>query len=558
MLLFREIYGWLRYLISKDPLCNSQGVVVEEIYSTYAPNLDSNDGVRTLVIHKIKDGMTPRLEYRAVHLHPQIYWYPKDAHNGILVNSVNQYGFVGDFKSWSNSDLCQYLIGLTHDKLCSDMPQEKEDSSVTIKVTAKKTIDYPVVKRILDAVERASQKGTRLTGDMVNKWLKENEQADLMDFALSVMHWFDKGKISWEEIDYLEDEYAPGKDIIDWSWIKRQLDTPDRLGKLPPPITDRVTSSLDLMPSDTVRSRFDAILQRFVKGKPLTAPSSTNSVRFGMSAIAHFKEGTIPFQYLQQLELCDPYEMVLPWSFIRRNVLSYAQGKIQADAASSLVDAILAWLKDSHLLLLLYKGDSKQEEALSKAINAQLNHYVSQTLENELWMKSLIQSLSSSSVTDMIRALQVEFDLWLLDALSPAVQQWKLPLSPHAFSIEQKDQKAYNKMYKIWESQVKDYLKGYKKDSGKRLTDAISNFYEQVVSMWKTDKLQGYKTKTPSASKILNAVEKGNLEDLLNVLCEDFEQEVGSEIPSEIKVKLLSSPYFNAISREVKLQGMLD
>jgi len=56
----------------------------------------------------------------------------------------------------------------------------------------------------------------------------------------------------------------------------------------------------------------------------------------------------------------------------------------------------------------------------------------------------------------------------------------------------------------------------------------------------------------------LNAVEKGNYEDLLGVLCEDFEHEVGSEMPAEIKTKLLSSPYFNAISREVKLQGMLD
>ena len=76
--------------------------------------------------------------------------------------------------------------------------------------------------------------------------------------------------------------------------------------------------------------------------------------------------------------------------------------------------------------------------------------------------------------------------------------------------------------------------------------------------MWKTDDLKDYKTKIPSASKILNAVEKGNLEDLLGVLCEDFEHEVGSEMPPEVKTKLLASPYFNAISREVKLQGMLD
>ena len=174
MLLFREIYGWLRFLIAKDPMCNSQGIVVEEIYSTFAPFADSNDGVRTLVIHRIQDGMTPRIEYRAIGLHPQIYWYPAGASEGSLLSVSNQFGFPGDYKSWDCSDLCQYLLALTQDKLCGPEEDKAEDEGkeVTVKVTAKKTIDYPVVKRILDAVERASQKGTRLTGDMVNKWLK--------------------------------------------------------------------------------------------------------------------------------------------------------------------------------------------------------------------------------------------------------------------------------------------------------------------------------------------------------------------------------------------------
>jgi hypothetical protein len=545
-------------VIAKDPLCNSQGVVVEEIYSTFAPFSDSNDGVRTLVIHRIQDGMTPRIEYRAIGLHPQVYWYPAGASEGSLLSVTNNFGFPGDYKSWDCSDLCQYLLAVTQSKLCLEADEGKEDE-VTVTVTAKKTIDYPVVKRILDAVERASQKGTRLTSDMVNKWLKENEGADLMDFAMSVMHWFDKGKIDWKEIDYLEDEFAPGKDIIEWSWLKRQMQmAPERMGKLPPPIADRVVSSSSVLPVTTVQARFDNMLRKFSQGKLVKPVVTADAVRFGLSAIAHFKAGAIPYQYLQQLELCDPYESVLPWSFIRRNVLSYAQGKVQAESDSTLIDLILKWLKDSHLLLLLYKGDSKQEEALSKALEAQLSHQVVHTLENEQWMKALLNSLSAGNVTDMKRSLQVEFDLWLLDALSPAVQQWKLPLSPHAFSIEQKDQDVYGKMYKAWEKIVKDYLKSYKDDSGKRLTDAISQFYAQVVAMWKTEELQDYKAKTPSASKILNAVEKGNLEDLLSVLCEDFEHEVGSEIPAEIKVKLLTSPYFNAISREVKLQGMLD
>jgi len=565
MLLFREMYGWLRYLVAKDPLCNSQGIVVEEMYSTFAPFSDANDGVRTLAIHRVQDGMTPRIEYRAIGLHPQIYWYSAGASEGSLIAVSNQFGFPGDFKSWDCSTTCQWLLALVQDKLCACEEDEKSDSK-ELKVTiapvtaANKVLDYPVVRRIIDSVIRSLTKptATPVTKDMINTWLKKNEGATLWDFALSVMHWFDHGKVKWKDIDYLEDEYSPGKDIIDWSWIKRQLNTPTRLGKLTPDIADRVLSSTSLMPVANVKARFDTILRRFTEGKATPITATSNPVRFGLSAIAHFKAGAIPYQYLQQLELCDPQEQILPWSFIRRNILSYTSNKIHADVDSEkLSDLILAWLKDSHLLLLLYKGDPKQEEALTKALEAQLAHHINQTLENELWMKSLLTSLPTDTVAEMKKALQVDFDLWLLDALSPTIKQWKLPLSPHAFSIEQKDQNTYNKMYKAWEKAIKSYLKTYRDESGKRLTDAISKFYAQAVSMWKTDDLKEYKAKIPSASKILNAVEKGNQEDLLGVLCEDFEHEVGSEMPAEVKTKLLSSPYFNAIGREVKLQGLM-
>jgi hypothetical protein len=564
MLLFREIYGWLRYLVAKDPVCNSQGIVVEEIYSTFAPLSDMNDGVRTLVIHRIQDGMTPRLEYRAIGLHPQVYWYPAGSSEGSLVAVSNQMGFPGDFKSWDCSDFCQWMLLMAQDKFCSN---EGEEEGLTIKVapvTAKAIIDLPIIERIIESVKEATHTGKPFTKKMVNDLMKDatvtgkKNAYDLFDFAMSVMHWFDKGKLSWKEIDYLEDEISPGKDILDWSWLKRQLNTPERLNKLPTPIGDHVTSATKSMPVVKIKKRFDTILHRFTQGKAIGPIRGADPVRFGFSAIASFKNGELPFQYLQQLELCDPYESILPWSFIRRNVLSYTTAQAKADAPNaSLIDLILTWLKNSHLLLLLYKGDAKQEESLVKALKMQFEHHIKQTLGNDFWMKHILNALSSENVTEMKRSLQVEFDLWLLDALSPAVKQYKLPLSPHAFSVDQKDQETYNKMYKVWEKMVKEYLKSYRDESGKRLTDAIAHFYTQVVSLWKSDDLANYKAKTPSASKILNAVEKGDQSDLLNVLCEDFENEVGSAIPDEIKEKLLSSPYFNAISREVKLQGML-
>jgi hypothetical protein len=558
MLLFREIYGWLRYLVAKDPMCNAQGIVVEEICSTFAPLGDTNDGVRTLAIHRVQDGMTPRLEFRAIGLHPQVYWYDADASDGTLVSVTNQFGFIGDYKSWDCSDTCNGLLNLIREKFCSNNDKDDAVTAADLPTGTNFTlIELPIVERVLKSVMDASQKpkgGDPLTSSKVNKWLKDNVQgADLHDFAMSVIHWFDKGKVIWKQIDYLEDEYHPGRDIIPWDWIKRQFKLErDRLGKLPPNIVDRVLAETESsMCAARVKKHFDTIVREFAKGRKL--PSILcDQVNFGRAAIAQFKAGAIPFQYLQQLEICDPHESILPWSFIKRSVLSYTSKKVQAAVdGESLVEAILKWLKDSHLLLLLYKGDPAQEDALAKALKAQLEHHIGQTLKNELWMKAILNALSSDTVTEMKRSLQVEFDLWLLDALSPAVNQYKLPLSPHSFSIEKKDQEMYNKMYNIWESIVKDYLKSYREESGKRLTDAIANFYAQLTSLWKGDELKEYKAKIPSASKILNAVEEGK------VLCEDLEHEVGNGIPDDIRTRLLSSPYFNAISREVKLQGML-
>jgi hypothetical protein len=556
MLLFREVYGWLRYLLAKDPLCNSQGIVIEEISSTMTPFSDVTDGLRTLIIHKVQDGMTPRIEIRAVGTHPQIFWYGSGDSSGVLLAVSNQYGFPGDYKSWDCSDLCQWVLKTTKDKLCG--PQPEHSLASVAPVTAKKTLDFPIVRRILDAVIRASKKGTRLTRDMVNKWLKENEKADLWDFALSVIHWFDKGKLDWKDIDYLEDEKAPGKDIIDWTWLKRQLNEPSRLGKLPAPVADRIQGNA-LMPAEAVQARFTEILTRYTQGHKAAPLLGTDVVRFGRSAIASLKAGKVSFQYLQQLERCDPNEVILPWSFIRRNVLSYSNMAVdEAEKSDKLAELILTWLHESHLLLLLYKGDPEQEVAISKALQVQLDYHIKQTLSNRTWLTALLHGLAEvkDGKVEVSRALQVDFDLWLLDALSPAVSKWKIPLSPHAFSIEQKDQKAYDKMFKVWVKCLKEHLKEYQIEVKDTLKEAFEKFFNDVVSSWKFDALKDYKAKIPSASKILNAVERDNKEGLLQVLVDDFENEVGSSMPSEIKEKLLACPYFNTIMREVKLQGL--
>lgn len=573
MLLFREVRGWLQYLISKDPTCQSNGVVVEEIYSTFAPFSDTNDGVRTLVVHKIQSGMTPRLEMRFIGLRPQIFWYAPNASEGSLLQVTNQPGFPGDYKSWDCSDVCQWLLLTAHSKLCaSELPAAHDCGcgcgckiSVSPIITAssnvvvgKKILDLEVVKKITDAIQRSVKKGNSLQRKSVNNWLKETEDADIFDFALSLLHWFDKGKISWKDIDVTEDEYSPGRDIIDWSWLKRNLNTKERLAKLPTPIVDRIKSENSVIPVEATKRRLDTLLRDFIDGS--SSLVAVDTVRLGMSVVAHFKSGEISLPYLHHLEIADPQEKVLPWSYIRRNILSYNKrvlAETMPQDLDDLGDKILAWLKDSQLLLPLYESSVQQQEALEKAILAQVQHFIKNTLGSSAWLKAvLISLLGIKDDTELRRSLQVEFDMWLLDSLAPAVDRWKLPLSPYAFSVEKKEQKLYDEMFSIWTSSVQSFLKKYKTESQEKLVAALSSFFSEVIDSWSSETLKDYDVKTPSASKILNAIETGTPDDLLNLLVEDFENELGVKMPDTIRVKLLGSPYFSAIQREVGLQGL--
>ena len=570
MLLFREVYAWLRYLIAKDPMCASQGIIAEEIYSPYAPFSDVTDGVRTLVVHRIQDGLTPRLEMRFISLRPQIYWIKDAEIEGELLTTTNSFGHPGDYKSWDTSDTCNQFIGLIYKYLCASASPVKEwtgfdapinpTNSASNPVTAKKNLTLPTIQRIIDAVKRAIKAGKKITSDMINDFLKKSDEGDFADFGFSILEWFDKGKIEWKDIEILQDEIdmvsnaGKGKHIFEWSWLKRNLNTPDRLSKLPIPIAEEVMASTSIMTESVVKTRFEDIIKRYLQGKNIT-PSIPN-IRLGISAITHFKNGAIALPYLHQLEICDPSEKILPWSFIRRSVLSY--NKVIADDNYPSIDSLVVqWLKDSHLLLPLYKGDAEQQDALAKAIAVQIKSHVEQTLENKSWAKGLLSALIGvKEGVDLKRALQVDFDLWLLDALSPAVDRWKIPLSPHAFAVEKKDQSHYDHMFNAWVSQLRNFLQTYRSESSKILSEALENFFSQVTELWKSDSLKNYQPKIPSVSKILDAVCKGDRESLLHILIEDFENEVGVPMDINIKEQLIHSIFFNSICREVGLQAL--
>lgn len=56
-----------------------------------------------------------------------------------------------------------------------------------------------------------------------NQYIKKNSQGDLKTFADSAIDYFKKGKIKWDEFGWFQGEYAPGFDIIPWSYLKRAL-----------------------------------------------------------------------------------------------------------------------------------------------------------------------------------------------------------------------------------------------------------------------------------------------------------------------------------------------
>jgi len=570
MLLFREVYAWLRYLIAKDPICASQGIVAEEIYSPFAPFSDVNDGVRTLVLHRIQDGLTPRLEMRFIGLRPQIYWIKDAEIEGELLTTTTNFGQPGGYKSWDTSETCNHLLAFAYKYLCN-CPSPAKDwtgfdapinptNSASEPVTAKKSLTFPTVQRIIDAVKRAIKTGKKITSEMIGDFLKKSDEGDFADFGFSLLDWFDKGKIEWKDIEVLQDEIdmvsnaGKGKHIFEWSWLKRNLNTPERLEKLPIPIAEEVMASTTIMGESVVQHRFEEIIKRYLQGKDIVV--SIPNIRLGISAITHFKNGAIALPFLQQLEICDPSEKILPWSYIRRSVLSYNR-VVAEDNYPSIDSLVVQWLKDSHLLLPLYKGDAEQQEALAKAIAVQIKNHVEQTLENKSWVKALLSALIGvKEGTELKRTLQVDFDLWLLDALAPAVDRWKIPLSPHAFAVEKKDQSHYDLMFNAWVSMLRKFLQDYRSESSKILSEALENFFSQVCAVWKSDALTNYQPKIPSVSKILDAVCRGDRESLLHILIEDFENEVGVPMDQQIKDQLISSIFFNSICREVGLQAL--
>lgn len=567
MVLFREVYGWMRHLLKNDPEALASGIVIQEVTPLSSSHFDTNDGARTLGIYKRDAGLACRLEVRFAGIRPHIVWVNEN-NQETLIDQVAQTGFPGDWYSYDCSDVCDYLLALAKDKFCKPKvlvildPQE-------VKASSFKLMDQSLVLRVLDSLKL--NKNRKVSRGALNKWLKDQDAkltkgGDAFDFAHSVIHYFKKEitckgangsrKIDWDDIDILEDKFDPGHPIVEWSALKRWLAEPDVRGKLPPNILERVLSSSDqdAISQNKAKGRMDGWLSDYVQGRELHAAQEA-TVALGQGVIAGFKSGVIPLNYLTQAELADPYEKLMPWSLIRRSVIRY---KAQADSCSdSLLGLIFDWLESSELLLPLYQADEAGKDALKKALEAQVNHHMDMTVRNPAWANKVLDGyVGVMPQADLVRAVQIDFDLWLFNALSPAVGEKDIPLSPYAFSAERRDQALYDTMVGCWMKCLKEHQVSQQTNFIEWLTAQLESFYAHVKNLWGKEGVENYTPHMPSVARILEAVKTGDKAELLCLLVEDMEAEAGSGLPDNIRQELLMNPFFNSIYDAVRVQSV--
>jgi hypothetical protein len=542
MLLFREVCAWLRYSLARDPQCAICKIVAEEVPSTLLPYNDSTDGVRTLAIYRADVGLTPRIELRFTGAHPQIKWIASadQEPDGEYLQITNPMGFPGDGASWDVSDTVEVLMELAREKFCQSQMQITVVKAAAVEPGTKNTMDPQVVLRIVENASRDIRNGKHITEKMVTDTLKK-EGGDITKFAWTVLDQFAKNKIKWDDVKRLAE-----KEILPPPWLKRNLDDDKYRGKYPPDGLDEISAA-------TIKLHVDSIVEACTDGQslreirnPLLSP-----VRFGHTILSAFNRGTLPINYLEVLERCDPRETLAPWSWISRNVIAHEMSTTSED----LPTVILSWLEESNLLMPLYRGRDVERNGLKLAVAAHINNHIKNTLSNKLWTKAVVAGLSGNDL-DRRRALQCEFDMWLIDALSPSVAPHKIPLSAYAFSSERKDQKSYADMLSAFNKCLAEWSKSYRQESLANLTNSLKNFYTEVVAEWDRPALQDYKPRVPSVGKIVEAAKDGNRDELLNLLVADLEAEVGSSVPIEVRAKLETSPFFNSVFTEVRVQSV--
>ena len=541
MLLLREIYGWLRYSIGRDPLLSQQGIRVEEVLAplsvTHHVNTDAT--TRTLVISR-PDDLSRRIEVRFTGLRPQIWWFDGGAGEGKLVHVTQSAGFPGDATAWDCSDTVEYLVALAKARLC-----ECHESMLLLlppPTTASAKVPLPSIQRILTAARRAQESGKQLTRRRVEAYLRDELNATLGDLHVSCVEAFRRDQLKWADIDQLEGHFQPGSDILDWRSIKASFHDPELRAKLPTAVLEDVVTPTEFIAPHLVKARLDRLAATYIDGEqPVLADSA---VRLGRSVVHHIKTGTLAFSYMPLMQRCDLHERLLPWSLIRRSVLAY---RVEAEAGP-LEDQIVAWLSSNHLMPGLYGDDSKQQTDVVRRRIATVAH---QTLDNPAWVKQVLQDVVANDQLDTSRALQTEFDQWLYGALRPSVGA-QLPWSPDSLA---NDPQRYGQIQAAWQDRLKTVWRAQHAQSVQTLARALRDFYQEVAQ-WKPEDLGQYHPKVPPSDLITAVARRQDHQGLLNLLLEDVEAETGAPVPDDTREKLLASPCFNTIFDETRVQSL--
>jgi len=554
-MLVREVFGWLRFCLQQDILCKTNQVVVEEIPAIHLSVMDTNDGPRVLAIYCASKGFTPRIEIRFTANFPQIWWI--DANDkGTYVLSPYSSKFPGDFRMWSRSEFVRYLVDLAKSKLCHDtvtlvslIPSTTAKAETT---AAGPKADFDTVKRVVDAAHRALRKGdkTKFNSDYVNKWLKENVGIDLFQFAFDLFYYFSKGKLEWKDVSVFEKgSDGKGHDLVPWTFLQsRLLDNPKLYGKIPPTVIDQIEAS-----SINIEESIRNIVKARNEGRPVKDALNPRLTagEFGLAVEASLHTSKTPLPYLSLLEKADLKEEIAPWSLIRRSVLAY---DCPSPSTAHVADTILNWLEGAQLTVALYKNDT---DVLKELLHKKLCTFASTTVQNPHWTKEVLDTIAGiTEPQERTKALQSEFDLWLLQALSPSVASTKLPLSPYAYNSGIQEEKLYSEVFASWLGALKQSAADRRESSVKNLSHALESFYSSVTSKWKTDCLDGYRPRIPAVKEIMSASLKGDKDKLFKVLVADLEDEVGIPMAEDVCAGFKESPFFNSIYKEIRFQSV--
>lgn len=542
MLLLREIYGWLRYSISRDPLLTSRGIRVEEVLAplSVTHHVNSDATTRTLAISG-PDDLTHRIELRFTGLQPQIWWHDGEG-EGHLIHVTQSAGFPGDATAWDCSDTVDYLVMLAKAKLCG-CPEALLMLLPAVTASLSK-VPLPHVHRILSAARRAQDEGRQLTRRRVEAFLGQELGATLADLQFSCIEAFRRDQLTWPDIDQLESHFQPGADILDWRAIKAAFQDPALRAKLPPQVLEDVVTPGEFLAPHVVKARLDNLAAQYIEGED--PRHSEPPTRLGRSVAHHIKTGTLAFSYLPLMQRCDLHERLLPWSLIRRDVLAY---RVEA-ADQPLEDLVLAWLQDNDLLPGLYGEESK---ALAQVLRHRVTTVAHQTLDNPQWVKQVLQDVVANDQLDTTRALQTEFDQWLYGALRPSIEGHRIPWSPDSLAD---DPLRYGKIQAAWQDRLRTVWRAQHARSVQTLARALHDFYLEVAR-WKPEDLDRYQPKTPSADLITAAARRQDRDGLLDLLLADVEAETGVQVPDDTRDQLKVSPYFSTIFDETRVQALV-